>query len=199
MSLAREPERRFTYEDYLTWSGDERCELIEGVPYAMTPAPGINHQRLVLSLGRQLDIWFEGKSCEPFLSPVDVRLPSAGQPDRKAEDVLQPDVGVVCDPSKIDERGIVGAPDFVIEVLSPSTASRDQILKAGLNEKHGVREYWVVAPAERLVTIRILQSDGRFSPARFADARGRVPVAIFDGLELDFDLAYARMDATIIA
>lgn len=192
MSVARNPDRRFTYGDYLTWTDEGRWELLEGVPHAMSPAPGVPHQRLVVSLSRQLDFWFEGKPCEPFTSPIDVRFPLANQTDEQAETVLQPDLLVVCDQAKVNSRGITGAPDFVIEILSPGTASHDQIRKRDLYQLHGVKEYWIVDPAEQLVTIRLLSRPGEFSLPQILEARGRVPVSIFAGLEIDFDLAFSR-------
>src|SRR5437868_14071082 len=92
-------EPHYTYADYLTWPDDERWELIDGVAYSMSPAPGVPHQRLVINLGRQLDVWFEGKSCEAFVSPLNVLLLEVGQAGEQADTVVQPDVIVVCDPA----------------------------------------------------------------------------------------------------
>lgn len=192
MSTARNPEQRFTYRDYLSWPEDERWELIDGVPFSMTPAPGVPHQRVVTESLSQLVEWFRGKTCEALASPLDVLLPSDDEPDGETGTILQPDLMVVCDPRKINERRIRGGPDFVVEVLSPSTASRDQIVKAALYEKHGVREYWVLDPIERLITIRLRNERGLFSEVRFVEAKGMVPVSIFEGLKLDLDQVFSR-------
>ena len=133
---------RFTYKDYKNWPEDYRCELIDGVVYMMA-SPLAWHQRMVLDLGSQLSRFFEGKTCEPFVAPFDVRL--FPQLDESDEYVVQPDVFVVCDEKKLeDERFCNGAPDFIIEVISPSSKSIDLMTKKNLYQQAGVREYWVV-------------------------------------------------------
>lgn len=186
---------RYTYGDYVQWDDDERWELIDGRPYAMG-APNVAHQRLVMSLGAQLHAQLEGARCEALISPLDVRLPRDDEPDDAIVDVVQPDVLVVCDPSKLDERGCRGAPDLVIEVLSPSNADHDRVTKLALYERHGVREYWVVQPVERLVTTHHLEVDpqhgGRFGMVVTRLAEGRHRVAVLPGVEIDWDAAFAR-------
>ena len=142
-STALKLEPKFTYADYRTWPDDERWELIEGVPYAMTPAPGTMHQRISLKLSSRFDRFFEGKSCIPFDAPTDVVLDD--------DTVVQPDVFVVCDRDKITEENIQGAPDLLVEILSPSTRIRDKREKKALYERFGVREYLIVSPDEELV------------------------------------------------
>lgn len=201
MSVAEQPQSRFTYRDYLTWPADERWELIDGIPYAMfpaqptgmTPAPTVDHQRLVTAMTVQIAGWLQGKKCEAIVSPVDVLLPRQNEADEDITDVVQPDLVVLCDRAKVTKRGIRGAPDFVVEVLSPSTASHDQITKAALYEKHGVQEFWVVDFIDRLVTIRVLGANGTFDPIRFVKAEGKVPVSLFEGFEFDFDVIFARL------
>jgi Uma2 family endonuclease len=195
MSTAERPSQRFTYADYLNWPEDERWELIEGVPYAMAPAPTPDHQAVVAELTAQAVAWFRGKECAPYASPIDVLFAQADESDDQVETVVQPDLIIVCGRAKVDRRGIRGAPDFVAEILSPSSASRDQIIKAALYEKHGVREYWVIDPVERLVTIRILAKGRAFSAPRFVEAKGKLPVSIFEGFEFDLDFAFARLPA----
>ncbi|HNV69850.1 MAG TPA: Uma2 family endonuclease [Candidatus Ozemobacteraceae bacterium] len=146
-------KKLYTYADYCTWPDDERWELMDGEAVAMTPGPGPDHQRLSRKFCTQIDTLLEGQTCEMFNAPIDVLLPDADEPDEQVKTVLQPDVLVVCDPSKITRRGIRGGPDFVIEVLSPSSASRDQIRKRRLYERFGVKEYWVVDPEQQLVWV----------------------------------------------
>jgi len=119
----------------------------------MGPAPVRRHQVFVLEIARQIANALKGKPCQPFIAPFDVRLPKAGQADDRIDTVVQPDISVVCDPKKLDERGCNGAPDWVIEVISPATASRDHILKRGVYERAGVEEYWIVHPVDRIVTV----------------------------------------------
>ncbi len=130
--------KRYSYADYLTWPDDTRWELIDGAAYAMVPAPTTRHQSVQLNLAGLLLSYFRGKPCKPFIAPVDVKLSDS--------DVLQPDLLVVCDPQKIEEKAIVGAPDLVIEILSPSTETRDRRDKKAVYEIYRVAEYWLVSP-----------------------------------------------------
>lgn len=148
-SPVRKIDRPYTYADYVTWPDDERWEVIGGEAYAVTPAPTTVHQRISRELGRILVSFFRGKSCEPFSAPTDVVLD-----DRN---IVQPDILVVCDPSKITEKYIQGAPDLVAEILSPSTSIKDRREKRRLYEQFGVREYIIIDPsgeaAERFALI----------------------------------------------
>ncbi|MCI5133225.1 MAG: Uma2 family endonuclease, partial [Candidatus Electrothrix sp. EH2] len=129
MSLAMKHERHMTYADYLTFPLDEHWEILEGVPYAMSPAPSRIRQRVSGRLFRQLDAFLEQKDCEVYYAPFDVRLPAGEETEEEVTTVVQPDLVVVCDPDKLDEKGCLGAPDLVIEIISPSTASMDNIKK----------------------------------------------------------------------
>lgn len=181
---------RYTYGDYVEWDDDERRELIDGRPYAMS-APNVAHQRLVGSIHGQLYVQLQGARCEALVSPLDVRLPRHGEPDDDVVDVVQPDVIVVCDPSKLDLRGCRGAPDLVLEVLSPSTADHDRVTKLALYERHGVREYWVVQPVERLVTAHLHDGE-RFATSITRHAHGCLSVTVLPGVEIDWNLAFSR-------
>jgi Uma2 family endonuclease len=139
----------FTYKDYLSWPEDERWELIDGVPWNMSPAPGTTHQRMVREFAVALHTALTGSPCELFLAPFDVRLPDAVADQAEDDNILtvvQPDLTIVCDADKIDDKGCLGPPDVVIEVLSPSTAYRDETDKLRLYEAQGVKEYWLANP-----------------------------------------------------
>lgn len=185
---------RFTYGDYLLWADGERWELIDGEAYCMAPAPTVHHQRLVLEMAAQLHAQLRGSRCEAFISPFDVRLPRAEEPDEEITNVVQPDLMIVCDPSKIDDRGCRGAPDFVVEVLSPSTTARDRLNKRDLYERHGVREYWLVHPTERVVTILRRTEDGRFGQPLVQKAEGRLALTSVPDLHVDWARAFDRTD-----
>jgi len=159
MGLPQRDDKKHTYAEYCSWPEDARYELLDGVAYAMSPAPTIAHQDIVLEILRQVADALEGGPCRVFVAPVDVRLPKSREKDEKIDTVVQPDILVVCDSKKIDAKGVRGAPDWVVEVLSSSTASHDQILKRRIYEKHGVREYWLVHPTDRLVMIYRLLKD----------------------------------------
>lgn len=153
-----------TYADYCARSGEDYYELIEGMACAMAPAPTILHQQLVGEIYRQIANRLRDTPCRPFIAPVDVLFPQDDEPAERVRTVLQPDVFVVCDPAKIGPRAITGAPDWVVEVLSPGSASRDHIAKRRIYETAGVREYWLVHPEDRIVMMYRLQQDGYGKP-----------------------------------
>ncbi|OGK04804.1 MAG: hypothetical protein A2W80_16130 [Candidatus Riflebacteria bacterium GWC2_50_8] len=148
----RSVKRRYSYADYLNWPNDERFELIDGIIYNMN-APLRIHQKISMELCRQLATFFLGKTCEVYAAPFDVRLPKLSPKDDDIYDVIQPDISVICDPKKLDEKGCLGAPDLVVEVLSSSTSSHDHIRKRALYERTGVKEYWLVDPNNRTVMV----------------------------------------------
>ena len=115
----------YTYGDYLSWPDEERWELIDGIPHSMSPAPSRVHQEISMELARQIANHLIGKNCRVYAAPFDVRLPKGGEKDEQIETVVQPDLVVVCDESKLDERGCKGPPDLIIEILSPHTAAKD--------------------------------------------------------------------------
>ncbi len=171
----------FTYADYLGWPAGERWELIEGQAYAMSPAPSNFHQLIVGELFSRIHQYFRGKPCRPFVAPFDVRLPRAGAADHEVDTVVQPDISLVCDPDKLkDNRGCLGAPDWVIEVLSPSTAVHDQRTKRTLYEQHGVAEYWLVHPTDRSVSIYRLENKAYGKPLVFGMEDTCAPLAFAD-------------------
>jgi Uma2 family endonuclease len=176
---------RFTYGNYVTWSEGERWELLEGQPRAMGPAPGRIHQGVLLSLGSQFRVYLTDKICRAYPVPFDVRLPRGEEADNDVDTVVQPDLSVVCDAKKLDDRGCRGAPDLVVEVTSPSTASYDQIAKKALYERHGVREYWIVHPVDHIVWVYRRTDAGTFGPPSVFGPEDRVPVGIFEDLTVD--------------
>ncbi len=149
---------RHTFGEYLQWPGDVRYELIDGLAYLMAPAPSVAHQRMAGGLFRQIADALEGRPCEAFIAPFDVRLPRGDEADEDVDTVVQPDITVVCNPDLIDERGCRGAPDWVVEVLSPGTAAHDQSTKLAAYERAGVKEVWFVHPTDR--TVAVFRHDG---------------------------------------
>jgi Uma2 family endonuclease len=177
---------RFTYGDYCTWPDEERWELIDGVAYAMSPAPPRGHQEVVVELVTQIRVFLRGKPCRVYVAPFDVRLSDQDEADAQVPTVVQPDLAVICDPAKLDARGCRGAPDWVIEILSPSTASKDWIQKRHAYERHGVREYWLVHPVDRVLTIYRREGDSFGSPDIQA-IEGSTVVQVLEGLVIDWD------------
>lgn len=180
-----QPEGTFTYADYLTWPSDERWEVIEGTPYNMTPAPGSGHQAVLTALLYQFYDYLKDRGCQVFASPFDVRLPGHDDAPKNIVTVVQPDISIICDAEKVDEAGGKGAPDLVVEILSPTTAGRDQIIKLSLYEQHGVREYWIVHPVDRIVWVYVLGPDGAYGKPAVYDHQATVNAVIMPGLTIE--------------
>jgi Uma2 family endonuclease len=186
-ALYLDPTKRYTYADYLTWIDDKRRELIDGFIYIMS-APSAIHAQLshLISLFVGVFVRQRKGKCKVFHAPFDVRLPKNNEKDdKKIYNVVQPDICVICDLSKIDDRGCIGAPDLIVEVLSPSTSKKDHNEKFNLYEESGVREYWIVHPKEQAVNIFLLQPDGKYDSGTIYEESQKAPVHIFDGLEID--------------
>ena len=179
-------DKSYTYADYASWDTEERYELIDGVPYMMA-APSITHQRISGNLHGELWNFLRGKPCKVFSAPLDVRLNAAADND---VDVVQPDLMVVCDRSKIDEKGCNGAPDLVIEILSPSSISHDKLRKFNKYLQTGVREYWIVDPYNKMVTVNILDN-GKYYNTAYGET-DTVPVHILEGCEISLSDVFAE-------
>lgn len=179
----------FTYADYCAWPEDERWELINGEAYAMA-APNRVHQTTVGELFRQIANYLIEKPCRPFIAPFDVRLPEGQEADDQVTTVVQPDISVICDPDKLDERGCRGAPDWVIEVLSPGTAARDQIEKRDVYERAGVGEFWLVHPTDHVVTIYTLDAERRYGKPAIHATTGQLVSGLFPELQIDWALVF---------
>jgi Uma2 family endonuclease len=155
--------KSYTYADYITWQFQDRVELIMGKIFRMSPAPTSKHQSVVSVLHGNLFQFLKGKSCRVFPAPFDVRLPLDPKVDNN---VVQPDITVICDPSKITKEGCQGAPDLVVEVVSKSSVTRDLHEKYALYEKAGVKEYWLVNPNDKSLIIFVLDEKGKYQPAK---------------------------------
>ncbi|ATY86028.1 Uma2 family endonuclease [Kyrpidia spormannii] len=170
---------RYTYEDYQTWDGEERWELIDGVPYLL-PSPSTEHQEILMQLSVEIGGYLRGKACRAFAAPMDLTF----SPDSKTKDVVQPDLFVICDPAPPGPR-VIGTPVWIIEILSPSTAANDLIRKMNLYQRAGVREYWIVDPMENRIHVylhdgtvlrwqREYQPGDTLAPSMFSDLVIRV-------------------------
>jgi Uma2 family endonuclease len=189
------PSIRYSYADYLTWLDDKRREILNGIVHLMTAVYTRHAQlsyRLILKLGSYIEK--KNASCLVFPAPFDVRLPKG---EDKADDriytVVQPDIVVVCDHSKIDERGCLGAPDITIEILSKSTAQYDLNKKFYVYQDAGVREYWVVYPKEKQVTIFSLQEEGVFDEGTNFQEGDKLTSNVLKGLVIDTDELFKNL------
>ncbi|QBN19947.1 Uma2 family endonuclease [Flavobacterium nackdongense] len=151
----------YTYADYLLWQFKDRVELIKGKIFKMSPAPSRSHQEISWVLARQLDKVFHKTSCKMYSAPFDVRLINFkdSTDDNQITSVVQPDLCVVCDTNKLDEKGCVGAPDLIIEILSPGNSNREMTIKFDLYEENGVKEYWIVNQSEKTILIYVLKEN----------------------------------------
>ncbi|WP_018132221.1 Uma2 family endonuclease [Effusibacillus pohliae] len=174
------------YAEYLQTGEGERWEIIGGVPYNMTPAPSTEHQRIVGRLHTEFSVYLRGKKCESFVAPFDVRLFGDGKTDHEIENVVQPDLVIVCDPTKLDDRGCNGTPDLVVEVLSPATARKDRNQKLKLYRKAGVKEYWIVDPFHKTVEVYQFERNVFAEPETYGEHE-RVKVGIFEDLEINLE------------
>lgn len=186
-------EKNDTYADLLSRDDGRRYELYSGQAVALA-SPSRVHQEILSALHYQIYGFLRGKPCKVYLSPFDVRLFNAPcEPPEACETVLQPDLTVVCDESKVDRRGICGAPDLVIEILSPSTHERDWREKFVLYQKAGVREYWIVDPYARFVAAHILR-DGTYDTPIFYTPGAKVPVSLWDGFSVDLSAVFPEQE-----
>jgi len=187
MELALDLKKRYTYADYLTWTDDKARELVGGFIKMMSPKPKPIHQSINASLTAELIYIVKNRKEKCKVYPeIDVRLPKNGEKeDDKIYTVVSPDISVVCDPAKIDDKGCLGAPDMIVEIQSFSTAKYDLTTKFNLYESSGVREYWVVYPVEKGIEVFLLQPDGKYDEGTRYEI-GTIPVLIFDGIEIDF-------------
>ena len=189
-ALPKEKEERlYTYADYKEWELDEgeRYELIYGVPYAMA-SPNERHQATLGSIFYQLYSYLQGKTCKVYPAPFDVRL--FYEEDEDDDTVVQPDIVVVCDKDKLGEEGCRGAPDFVVEILSPSNTAIEMEIKRRLYMEAGVREYWVIDPVNKGLAVYLF-SDGAVSINNYKST-GAVPVAVLPGLEIILEQVFAE-------
>jgi len=183
-------DKLYTYEDYLRFDFEHMVELIKGRLYKMSSAPHPRHQEVSVKLTRFIDLYLDGKACQLFHAPFDVILPIENKKKvHAASTVVQPDLCVICDRSKITDQGCIGAPDLVIEILSPSTAKKDMTDKYEIYEEAGVKEYWIVSSKDNYVQVFVLQ-DGQYGrPQVFIDKETVSPL-MFPDLEIDLSKVF---------
>lgn len=173
----------YTYADYLGWQFEEMVELIKGKIFKTSPAPALYHHRVSHNLNGLLFVKTRGHQCQVYSAPTDVRLITKGTKNEDITNVVQPDIFIVCDPAKLDNRGCLGSPDFIAEILSPSTASKDLKNKFELYQESGVGEYWVVYPGEETIHVFLLE-DGQYQARGIYVNAGPIPVHTL-GVEIE--------------
>jgi Uma2 family endonuclease len=184
----------FTYADYQGWDDKERWEIINGEAYNMTPAPNRKHQtvsrELVVQIGNQL----KGKTCEVYHAPFDVRLRMENEKEEDIKNIVQPDISVICDKNKLDEKGCLGSPDLIIEIISPSTSRKDRKEKFHLYEQAGVNEYWLISPEDKIVQIFILGENGEYGRPKIYDGTHTVPFTAVNNVIIDLKTIFEAVE-----
>ena len=193
-AYALNEDRKFSYADYKAWElkPGERFELIYGVAYAMS-APNTLHQQILINLGSEIHTFLKGKPCRVFPAPFDVRL--FYQEDESDDTVVQPDLSVICDPGKLGEEGCHGAPDMVVEILSPSNTAMEMERKRLLYKDAGVREYWIVDPKNKLIIINLFKTDSAENGdyfIRFCKIQDTAKPVVLPGLEIPLSTIFAE-------
>jgi Uma2 family endonuclease len=175
--------KRYSYADYLTWMFDDRVELFKGWVKKMSPAPNRGHQRISWQMTIEIGTYLKDKPCAAFSAPFDVRLIGKLKSKKVKEDdsiytVVQPDICVICDESKLDDRGCLGAPDWIIEIVSPGNTKKEVDDKFEIYEENGVREYWIVQPTDETVTVFDLNNN-KYRFRKIYNNVDKAPVGIF--------------------
>ncbi|WP_373494409.1 Uma2 family endonuclease [Aquiflexum sp.] len=190
--LTGQSGRRYTYADYLTWQMDEMVELIKGKIFRQAAAPRSNHQRVSGTVFNSLFNFLKGRKCEVFAAPFDVRLPVKSKKNEDIDTVVQPDICVICDSEKIDEFGCVGAPDLVLEILSPGNNKKELQNKYEVYEESGVKEYWVIHPNECTLIIYTLIED-KYSTSKILTMGDFAKSKAIEGFELDLSEVFENL------
>ncbi|TVP50372.1 MAG: Uma2 family endonuclease [Mongoliibacter sp.] len=196
-SLVEEPYSEYgsyTYADYLTWEIDHMVELIKGKVFRQAAAaPRRIHQEISGRIFFKLYLNLEKKKCKVFSAPFDVRLPVKSKKHKDINTVVQPDICVVCDPEKLDELGCVGAPDLIMEILSPSNNKKELQNKYEVYEESGVKEYWIIHPYEKTLLIYSLVN-GKYIPSRLFTLGDHVASSCIKGFVLDLEELFEGLE-----
>ena len=177
----------YSYADYLTWPMDLVVELIQGRLFKKAAAaPNRIHQRVSLKLSVKLYQFLEGKTCQVYEAPFDVRFPKDSKEDHRIFDVVQPDICVVCDPSILDQRGCIGSPDLIVEILSPGNSKLELKQKFDLYESLEVKEYWIIQPEHQTMTI-YTWVNGTYLPSRLFTTGDVIESQVVKGFKLDLE------------
>lgn len=180
----------YSYANYMNWLFDERLELIKGRIFKMSPAPSRLHQKISVNLLRALANFLHEKPCDVYSAPFDVRFPTKSKADKDIYTVLQPDLCVICDKSKLDDRGCLGTPDLVVEILSPGNNKKDLLTKYEIYEEFGVKEYWVVSPSDKTLLIYTLNEKGKYKPSKLFTLSEEVTSSVIPGFVLSIDAVF---------
>ena len=183
--------KTYTYADYLQWKFDERIELIKGRIFKMSPAPSSDHQEIVGNIYFAFKFYLLKKHCKVFIAPFDVRLTKKSLLNEEVTTVVQPDICVVCDRRKIDKAGCIGAPDIVVEILSPGNNKTELQNKYDVYEENGVPEYWIVSPQQKTFLKYVLNQEGVYVASKLLPSNAEVTTPILPGFVLKLEDVFA--------
>ncbi|MBD3628137.1 Uma2 family endonuclease [Cyclobacterium sp.] len=182
----------YSYADYLRWELEDRMEIIKGRHFKMNAAPKRLHQKISLHIATELYQFLKGKACEVYEAPFDVRLPVKSLKNEEIFTVVQPDICVVCNPKKLDEAGCLGAPELIVEILSPGNNKKELQYKYEVYQESGVKEYWIIHPDEQTLLVYTLTAD-KYVPSRLYTSGDIVKSDCIEGFALDLELLFSEM------
>lgn len=187
MSINPLDNKIYTYDDYLKFADDEVVEIIDGRISAMSPAPSRIHQDLIMELSAEIRNYIKSNNgeCKVYPAPFDVVLISENQDVKDSNNIVQPDISVICDKNKLTDKGCTGSPDMIIEIISPFNPSNDYVRKLNLYEQFKVKEYWIVNPMKKNILVYTLTDNGYGMPDMYT-FNDKVKVNIYNDLEIDF-------------
>jgi Uma2 family endonuclease len=178
--------KQYTYADYLTWQFAERVELFKGWVAKMSPAPSSNHQQISFNLSGEFRRILKKQPCKAFAAPFDVRLITNKKDDKSITTVVQPDLCIICDTNKIDEKGCLGAPDLIIEIISKGNTKKELEKKFELYEENGVKEYWIIHQNDETIVVFDLINN-KYQLRKIYSNDSIVPVGILEGFSIDME------------
>jgi Uma2 family endonuclease len=186
--------KTYSYADYLQWTFEDRLELIKGKIFKMTPAPNLYHQDISAVVSNEIFNYLKGKPCKVYVAPFDVRLPrKADNTNEKIYTVVQPDICVICDLKKLDKRGCIGAPDVVIEILSPGNNQKELNSKYDVYEESGVLEYWLISPQDKSF-LQYKLVEGKYQSSRLMTLDAIITTPILPGFELNLNTVFEGIE-----
>lgn len=184
-----DPIKTYTYKDYISYDENEKIEIIEGKVYNMSPAPSRIHQKLITEILFRIRSYIEinNGSCEVYPAPFDVILKNEAEIIDDSKNIVQPDISVICDKSKLTNEGCTGSPDMIVEIVSPYNPNNDFIRKLNLYDKFKVKEYWIVNPMKKNVLVYKLDDNESYGMPDIYTFEDKIKVGIYNDLEIDFN------------
>ncbi|WP_420490395.1 Uma2 family endonuclease [Neobacillus niacini] len=195
--MADQHQKIITYKEYASWDEDKRCEVLDGKIISMAPTPQPSHQEISMQISIEIGSYLRGKVCRAFAAPIDVFLFEDTRHkwiDENVRNWVIPDFIVVCDPDKIKRNKILGAPDLVVEIISSSSAKIDRIDKRLAYQRAGVKEYWIIDPANQLVEVYQLRNHS-LELQNVYKREDTIPVHVLNSLEIDLTVIFPERES----